>query len=488
MRNAKRFAAIDDQTLDAAAGGLSVFRLGMTTAPAAPIATLPHPTAIPVGGVPFGAAPLIGGAPTDLVQFSAQAAYSVNASHGTLPGVVGTTSLSNAANQLAHQTNGLVVFGGDLNHDGRIGAEDFVHVRGISDAQAASYVGSIMDRLHQVAGSAQTAAQTAAANQVTQGLQAANSLFSQLGKMFGQGGQGGQRGGASQQSRGGSPSQQSRGGAETDPSAARSGSQEMSQYGNQLGDSRVITEGPYNGPLTPGMQRPTGDVVRTVEENGMPVSNVPGITVGNAQSIPYLNMPGYSPTNGGFNVDPSLANIQTIGGMPILPNTFGNAGATPSFDGVPGTTLGNAQSIPYFNMPTTNGGFNVDPSLANVQTIGGMPILPNTFGNAGATPSFDGVPGTTFGNAQSIPYANMPAYSPTNGGFNVDPSVANLPTVGGIPVTTNLGGNGATFPDVPATQQPVDQYTYNAGDASAYDTTNQVAAAADYAVDTGAIS
>jgi hypothetical protein len=90
---------------------------------------------------------------TGPVAFSATAVNIVDSQHGTLanyavPTTLGTQSLASLADQLARSTNGAITYAGDLNHDGRIGAADFVHHRSISEQQAAAVVGNIMDQLH----------------------------------------------------------------------------------------------------------------------------------------------------------------------------------------------------------------------------------------------------------------------------------------------------------------------------------------------------
>src|SRR5688572_1431895 len=54
------------------------------------------------------------------VHLNASVAYNVNARHGQ---VLATNETYQAAQALAQQTNGALVFGGDVNRDGRIGAE-----------------------------------------------------------------------------------------------------------------------------------------------------------------------------------------------------------------------------------------------------------------------------------------------------------------------------------------------------------------------------
>src|SRR4029079_6658129 len=159
------FAPLQVESLDQVCGGLNAFRLATPALAESVGASLSHPTGSTLGGLPTPAshislttpvsptlaAPVNAG--TDLVQFSANAAYSVDVSRGTvanasIPTSTGNVALSTLATQLAQQTGGAVVFRGDLNHDGRIGAADFLHVRAISETSAAQSVASIMDRLH----------------------------------------------------------------------------------------------------------------------------------------------------------------------------------------------------------------------------------------------------------------------------------------------------------------------------------------------------
>jgi hypothetical protein len=91
------------------------------------------------------------------VQFSAQAIQAIDGQHAAVAqGFVSTSrgsmSTSQAANTMAAQTHGGVVYGGDLNRDGVIDAGDFLHGRNVSEQQAAALVGNILDRLHNLGG------------------------------------------------------------------------------------------------------------------------------------------------------------------------------------------------------------------------------------------------------------------------------------------------------------------------------------------------
>jgi hypothetical protein len=144
---------LDLEMLDEVTGGLHVpggiYPKNALTFVPTPNLVYGHPSS-PLD--PYHPASPYGAAPQGLVAFGAGIAQQIDGQHGTVANAAvrtatGTTTTTALASQLANSTHGAIVYGGDLDHNGRISTRDFLHNAQVSEVAAAQAVGNIIDQI-----------------------------------------------------------------------------------------------------------------------------------------------------------------------------------------------------------------------------------------------------------------------------------------------------------------------------------------------------